>query len=139
MAGRGTEGRQLDGQQVQVRLPGMATSALAAAVQASGETTASWVRGRILAALEIDAGNVAAYRTTPSSRLAPSQEMLEMVRCRAAIADLTLALREAAVATGRGQRGASRQLNQLARTATGVVGDLDRLKAAMLARGSSSS
>lgn len=139
MAGRGPETRQLDGQQVQLRLPEVATAALAAAVQASGETTASWIRGRVLIALGIDVGDLTAYRTKPSPRPAPSQEILEVVRCRADIAGLTLALREAAAAAGQGQRGASRQLSHLSKRAGGIVGELDRLKAAMLVRGSAAS
>lgn len=131
---RGTERRRLDGEQIQVRLPAAATAALTAAVAASGETRASWVRGRVLAALRVEAAEVAVHRTS-ALRPAASEEVLAMAGARREVAALTLALREASAAAGDGKRGASRQLGLLARRASGIVGDLDRWKVAVLAGG----
>ena len=130
---RGTERRRLDGEQIQIRLPAAATAALAAAVATSGETRASWVRGRVLAALGVEASDVVLHRTSASP--AASEEMLAIAGFRRDVADLTLALREASAAVGQGKRGASQQLALLARRASGIVGDLGRWKAAVLAGG----
>ena len=131
---RGTERRRLDGEQIQVRLPAAATAALTAAVAASGETRASWVRGRVLAALGVEAAEVAVHRTS-AHRPEASEEILTMTCFRREVADLTLALREASAALGDGKRGASRQLGLLAKQASRIVGDLDRWKAVVLGGG----
>lgn len=130
--GQGTERRRLDSVQIQLRVPAAVTATLAAAVEAWGETMASWVRGQVLAALGVVDPEIALHRTTSPARRTPSDNILELTRFRRDAADLTLAPREACAAVGCGQQGASRRFRQLARGASRVIGDLDRLKAAMV-------
>ena len=134
MANRGTEKRALSGQ-ILVRLPAVTATHIASLAAADDLTAAAWARRVLVAAAGCDPADAVPVRARTLPSPPRPAHVMEMVRLREVVAEMSGALVQAAImARTDGARMLHAEIEAVLPGVRAAVRDLDALKLSALGR-----